>query len=100
VWHGLNAEAAGSQERTAMTGPTCFASPGDRCVAVAAANAVYCPAGVEFVFRTGFLGEADMAQGILELAQAGCNIIVDDIYYFNEVTACYVICYIACYWFR
>jgi hypothetical protein len=44
------------------------------------------------------MGEADMAQGILELAQAGCNIIVDDIYYFNEVTAWHVVtCYIACY---
>jgi hypothetical protein len=44
-----------------------------------------CLAGAEFVFRTGFLGEADMAQGILELAAAGCNVIVDDLYYFNEV---------------
>jgi hypothetical protein len=42
-------------------------------------------AGAEFVFRTGFLGEADMAAGILELAAAGCNVIVDDLYYFNEV---------------
>jgi hypothetical protein len=24
----------------------------------------HCPAAVEFVFRTGFMGEADMAQGI------------------------------------
>jgi hypothetical protein len=31
------------------------------------------------------MGEADMASGIMELAAAGCNIIVDDLSYFNEV---------------
>lgn len=41
--------------------------------------------GAQFVFRTGFEGEADMAQGLLELAQAGCQIIVDDLRYSEEV---------------
>jgi len=34
--------------------------------------------------RTAFEGIADFAQGILDLAAAGCNIIVDDISYFAE----------------
>lgn len=35
----------------------------------------------ELVFRTGFLGMADMALGIQELVEAGCDVIVDDITY-------------------
>ncbi|MEO1653470.1 MAG: S8 family serine peptidase, partial [Bacteroidota bacterium] len=35
-------------------------------------------------FRTGFMGQASFAQGILDLANAGCDIIVDDIIYFSE----------------
>jgi len=40
--------------------------------------------GAELAFRTGFLGPADFAQGIHELRQAGCDIIVDDITYISE----------------
>jgi hypothetical protein len=40
--------------------------------------------GADLAFRTGFLGPADFAQGIRELQQAGCNIIVDDITYISE----------------
>lgn len=35
-------------------------------------------------FQTGFMGQAGFAQGILDLADAGCDIIVDDIIYFTE----------------
>ncbi len=40
--------------------------------------------GAELAFRTGFLGEQDMAEGIRELADAGCDIIVDDLSYITE----------------
>ncbi|MCU0353295.1 MAG: hypothetical protein MUD08_06075 [Cytophagales bacterium] len=40
--------------------------------------------GAQMAFRTAFLGQADFAQGITELANAGCNIIVDDVIYFAE----------------
>ena len=40
--------------------------------------------GAELAFRTGFLGEQDMAEGIRELAAADCNIIVDDLSYITE----------------
>lgn len=62
-----NSSLRGFGEGRAMAELICFTAP-----------------GVQFVFRTGFLGEADMASGILELAAAGCNVIVDDLYYFNE----------------
>ena len=39
--------------------------------------------GAEQLFHTGFLGAADMAQGIVDLEQAGADVIVDDIAYFN-----------------
>lgn len=40
--------------------------------------------GAELAFRTGFLGSLDMANGIRELEQAGCDVIVDDISYISE----------------
>jgi subtilisin family serine protease len=40
--------------------------------------------GARLAFRTAFRGDADFAAGILELAAAGCDIIVDDIIYFAE----------------
>lgn len=40
--------------------------------------------GAEIYFRTAFIGHADYADGIRELAAAGCDIIVDDINYFDE----------------
>ncbi|MBP9081123.1 MAG: S8 family serine peptidase [Flavobacteriales bacterium] len=40
--------------------------------------------GAELAFRTGFLGPLDMANGIRELEQAGCDVIVDDISYISE----------------
>ena len=40
--------------------------------------------GAELAFHTAFNGEADFAQGILELAAAGANIIVDDVIYVLE----------------
>ncbi|MFP4692853.1 MAG: S8 family peptidase [Halothece sp.] len=38
----------------------------------------------DLAFRTAFGGKTDFAQGILELAEAGADIIVDDVVYFNE----------------
>ena len=35
-------------------------------------------------FRTGFTSSGDFAQGILQLQQDGCNIIVDDVTYITE----------------
>jgi hypothetical protein len=40
--------------------------------------------GAELAFYTAYNGQADFAQGILKLADAGCNIIVDDVSYFGE----------------
>jgi hypothetical protein len=41
--------------------------------------------GAELAFRTGYLGEQDMADGIRKLAgEAGCDIIVDDLSYITE----------------
>ncbi len=40
--------------------------------------------GAQLAFRSGFLGAADFAQGILDLQAAGCDIIVDDITYISE----------------
>lgn len=40
--------------------------------------------GAELAFRTGYLGELDMARGIRELANAGTHIIVDDLSYITE----------------
>ena len=40
--------------------------------------------GAELAFRTGFLGAADFANGIRELEQAGCDVIVDDVTYISE----------------
>lgn len=40
--------------------------------------------GADLAFRTGFLGAVDFANGIRELQQAGCDVIVDDISYISE----------------
>lgn len=40
--------------------------------------------GATLAFRTGFLGALDFANGIKELEQAGCDVIVDDISYISE----------------
>ncbi|TGD79876.1 cellulose binding domain-containing protein [Hymenobacter wooponensis] len=40
--------------------------------------------GAKIAFNTAFLGQASFANGILRLADKGCNIIVDDVYYFAE----------------
>lgn len=40
--------------------------------------------GAKLLFRTAYQGEADYAKGILELADAGANIIVSDVLYFTE----------------
>ncbi len=40
--------------------------------------------GADLMFATGKGGQAQMAQNILDLAAAGCNIIVDDVFYFGE----------------
>ena len=39
--------------------------------------------GAEMAFNTAFTGEAGFAQGIINLAAAGCQIIVDDVGYLN-----------------
>ncbi|MEO5591476.1 MAG: S8 family serine peptidase [Chitinophagaceae bacterium] len=40
--------------------------------------------GAEIAFHTAYLGEADFAQGIQDLAQKGCKVIADDIFYYDE----------------
>lgn len=40
--------------------------------------------GADLVFHTAFAGLADFAQGIIDLADAGADIIVDDVIYFAE----------------
>ncbi len=40
--------------------------------------------GSALAFHTAFNGQADFAQGIIELAQAGADVIVDDVIYFSE----------------
>ncbi|MEY4594924.1 MAG: hypothetical protein RIQ47_1334, partial [Bacteroidota bacterium] len=38
----------------------------------------------ELAFRTGFISSGDFAEGIYELAEAGCDVIVDDVTYITE----------------
>ncbi|MEO1674198.1 MAG: S8 family serine peptidase [Pseudomonadota bacterium] len=40
--------------------------------------------GANLLFDTAFLGVANFAQGIIDLANAGANIIIDDVVYFSE----------------
>ena len=40
--------------------------------------------GSELAFHTAFRGQADFANGILRLADAGCKVITDDVIYFAE----------------
>lgn len=40
--------------------------------------------GADLLFHTAFLGQANFAQGIIDLANAGSDIIVDDVIYFSE----------------
>lgn len=40
--------------------------------------------GADLAFHTAFGGQAVFAQGIIDLADAGCNVIVDDVGYFAE----------------
>ncbi|MEM9831696.1 MAG: T9SS type A sorting domain-containing protein [Bacteroidota bacterium] len=40
--------------------------------------------GAELAFHTAFTGQAEFAQGILDLADADCDVIVDDVGYFAE----------------
>ncbi len=40
--------------------------------------------GATLAFHTANKGEADFAQGIIRLADAGCQVIVDDVIYFDE----------------
>ena len=40
--------------------------------------------GASIAYHTAFNGEADFAQGIIDLADAGATVIVDDVSYFDE----------------
>jgi hypothetical protein len=40
--------------------------------------------GAELAFHTAFNGRASFAQGIIDLAKSGCQVITDDVSYFNE----------------
>ena len=40
--------------------------------------------GAKLAFRTGFINASDFAQGIKELQEDGCNVIVDDVTYITE----------------
>lgn len=39
--------------------------------------------GAEILFHTAFVSEASFAEGIIRLAEAGCQVIVDDVSYLN-----------------
>lgn len=39
--------------------------------------------GASLAFHTAFLGQANFAQGIIDLQEAGCDLIVDDVYYLD-----------------
>jgi len=40
--------------------------------------------GAKIAFHTAFAGQASFASGIVQLANAGCNVIVDDVIYLDE----------------
>ncbi|HTL10770.1 MAG TPA: hypothetical protein VL307_21000, partial [Chitinophagaceae bacterium] len=40
--------------------------------------------GAEIAFHTAYLGQANFAQGIQQLADKGCQVMVDDIFYYDE----------------
>jgi hypothetical protein len=40
--------------------------------------------GASLAFHTAFLGQANFAQGIVDLQEAGCDLIVDDVIYLDE----------------
>jgi hypothetical protein len=40
--------------------------------------------GARLAFRTAYRGQADFTAGILQLAAAGCDVIVDDIIYYAD----------------
>lgn len=40
--------------------------------------------GAELAFRTGLISAQDFANGIIELQEAGCDVIVDDVTYISE----------------
>lgn len=40
--------------------------------------------GASLAFHTAYMGESDFAQGIKDLASAGCKVIVDDVIYLSE----------------
>ena len=40
--------------------------------------------GAELAFHTAFMGEANFAQGIQDLAKKGCKVITDDVFYYDE----------------
>jgi hypothetical protein len=40
--------------------------------------------GAQLYFATAFISPAQFAQNIRDLRTAGCDIIVDDVFYFNE----------------
>ncbi|HTL08985.1 MAG TPA: T9SS type A sorting domain-containing protein, partial [Chitinophagaceae bacterium] len=40
--------------------------------------------GAEIAFHTAYLGQANFAQGIQQLADKGCQVIVDDVFYYDE----------------
>jgi hypothetical protein len=40
--------------------------------------------GADLAFHTADLGQANFAQGIIDLQKAGCNVIADDVFYYTE----------------
>jgi hypothetical protein len=59
-------------------------SPGQFTSRTASAGPSSAAPGASQAFHTAFNGQADFAQGITELQTAGCDVIVDDVYYLAE----------------
>ena len=83
------AQTSGDMPPSCPAGPPCFTMvqdfPGGADEGLAMMEIVYDMApGASLFFATADVSEASFAQNILNLRAAGCDIIVDDVFYFDE----------------
>lgn len=83
------AQVSGDMPPTCPAGPPCFTlvqdSPGGTDEGLAMMEIIFDMApGANLFFATADVSEASFAQNILNLRAAGCDIIVDDVFYFDE----------------